>query len=56
MGRLSLLNNRCQTPQLLLESFNVGWDPYALAAGDYVEVQVFQNSSNPLLIRSIPAT
>jgi hypothetical protein len=26
-GRLSLLNNRCQTPQLLLESFNVGWDP-----------------------------
>ena len=29
---------------------------YALAAGDYVEVQVFQNSGNPLLIRSIPAT
>jgi hypothetical protein len=29
---------------------------YALAAGDYVEVQVFQNSGNPLLIRSIAAT
>jgi hypothetical protein len=29
---------------------------YALNAGDYVEVQVFQNSRNPLLIRSIPAT
>ena len=29
---------------------------YALAAGDYVDVQVFQNSGNPLLIRSIPAT
>jgi hypothetical protein len=29
---------------------------YALAAGDYVEVQVFQNNGNPLLIRSIPAT
>jgi hypothetical protein len=29
---------------------------YALAAGDYVEAQVFQNSGNPLLIRSIPAT
>jgi hypothetical protein len=29
---------------------------YALAAGDYVEVQVFQNSGNPLLIRTIPAT
>src|SRR5262245_54039385 len=29
---------------------------YALVAGDYVEVQVFQNSGNPLLIRSIPAT
>jgi hypothetical protein len=28
---------------------------YALAAGDYVEAQVFQNSGNPLLIRSIPA-
>jgi hypothetical protein len=28
---------------------------YALAAGDYVEVQVFQNSGNPLLIRHIPA-
>ena len=26
---------------------------YALAVGDYVEVQVFQNSGNPLLIRSI---
>jgi hypothetical protein len=29
---------------------------YALAAGDYVEVQVFQNSGSPLLIRSIAAT
>jgi hypothetical protein len=29
---------------------------YALASGDYVEAQVFQNSGNPLLIRSIPAT
>jgi hypothetical protein len=29
---------------------------YALAAGDYVEVQVFQNSGNPLLIRAIPST
>jgi hypothetical protein len=29
---------------------------YALAAGDYVEAQVFQNNGNPLLIRSIPAT
>ena len=29
---------------------------YALAAGDYVEVQVFQNTGGPLLIRSIPAT
>ena len=29
---------------------------YALAAGDYVEAQVFQNSGNPLLIRSIAAT
>jgi hypothetical protein len=29
---------------------------YALSPGDYVEAQVFQNSGNPLLIRSIPAT
>jgi hypothetical protein len=29
---------------------------YSLAAGDYVEVQVFQNSGNPLLIPSIAAT
>src|SRR5215831_8348552 len=29
---------------------------YALNAGDYVEAQVFQNSGNPLLIRSISAT
>jgi hypothetical protein len=29
---------------------------YSLAAGDYVEAQVFQNSGNPLLIRSISAT
>jgi hypothetical protein len=29
---------------------------FALAAGDYVEVQVFQNSGNPLMIRHIPAT
>ena len=29
---------------------------YALADGDYVEAQVFQNSGNPLLIRHIPAT
>jgi hypothetical protein len=29
---------------------------YSLAAGDYVEAQVFQNNGNPLLIRSIPAT
>jgi len=29
---------------------------YAFATGDYVEVQVFQNSGNPLLIRHIPAT
>jgi hypothetical protein len=29
---------------------------FALAAGDYVEAQVFQNSGNPLLIRHIPAT
>jgi hypothetical protein len=29
---------------------------YALAAGDYVEAQVFQNNGNPLLIRSISAT
>lgn len=29
---------------------------YALAAGDYVEAQVFQNSGNPLLIPSIAAT
>jgi hypothetical protein len=29
---------------------------YVLNAGDYVEVQVFQNSGNPLPIRSIPAT
>jgi hypothetical protein len=29
---------------------------YALNAGDYVEAQVFQNSGNPLLIRSIAAT
>ena len=29
---------------------------YSLAAGDYVEAQVFQNSGNPLLIRHIPAT
>ena len=29
---------------------------YALSAGDYVEAQVFQNSGNALLIRSIPAT
>jgi hypothetical protein len=29
---------------------------YALASGDYVEVQVFQNSGSPLLIRHIPAT
>ena len=29
---------------------------YALAAGDYVEAQVFQNNGNPLLIRSIAAT
>jgi hypothetical protein len=29
---------------------------YALAAGDYVEAQVFQNNGNPLLLRSIPAT
>jgi hypothetical protein len=28
---------------------------YALASGDYVEVQVFQNSGNPLMIRHIPA-
>jgi hypothetical protein len=28
---------------------------YALAAGDYVESQVFQNNGNPLLIRAIPA-
>jgi hypothetical protein len=28
---------------------------YGLAAGDYVEVQVFQNSGNPLPIRHIPA-
>ena len=27
---------------------------YALAAGDYVEAQVFQNNGNPLLIRAIP--
>jgi hypothetical protein len=29
---------------------------YSLAAGDYVEAQVFQNSGNPLLIPSIAAT
>jgi hypothetical protein len=29
---------------------------YALAPGDYVEAQVFQNNGNPLLIRHIPAT
>ena len=29
---------------------------YSLAAGDYVEAQVFQNNGNPLLIRSISAT
>jgi hypothetical protein len=29
---------------------------YALAADDYVEVQVFHNGGNPLLIRSLPAT
>jgi hypothetical protein len=29
---------------------------YALGAADYVEAQVFQNSGNPLLIRSISAT
>jgi hypothetical protein len=29
---------------------------YALAAGDYVEAQVFQNSGSPLLLRHIPAT
>ena len=29
---------------------------FALAAGDYVEAQVFQNSGNPLPIRHIPAT
>ena len=29
---------------------------YALAPGDYVEAQVFQNNGNPLLIRSIAAT
>lgn len=29
---------------------------YALAAGDYVEVQAFQNSGGPLMIRHIPAT
>ena len=29
---------------------------YSLAAGDYVEAQVFQNNGNPLLIRSIAAT
>jgi hypothetical protein len=29
---------------------------YALGAGDYVEVQVFQNNGNPLMIRHIPAT
>lgn len=29
---------------------------YMFAPGDYVEAQVFQNSGNPLLIRSIPAT
>lgn len=29
---------------------------YALAAGDYVEVQVFQNTGGALVIRSIPAT
>jgi hypothetical protein len=29
---------------------------YGLSAGDYVEAQVFQNSGNPLPIRSIPAT
>jgi len=29
---------------------------YALAAGDYLEAQVFQNNGNPLLLRSIPAT
>jgi hypothetical protein len=28
---------------------------YGLAAGDYVEVQVFQDSGNPLPIRHIPA-
>jgi hypothetical protein len=29
---------------------------YALAPGDYVEAQVFQNNGNPLLIRPIAAT
>jgi hypothetical protein len=29
---------------------------YSLAAGEYVEAQVFQNNGNPLLIPSIPAT
>jgi len=29
---------------------------YALGAGDYVEVQVFQNTGGTLVIRSIPAT
>jgi hypothetical protein len=29
---------------------------YALAPGDYVEAQVFQNSGNPLMIRYIEAT
>ena len=29
---------------------------YALTAGDYEEAQVFQNSGNPFLIGSIPAT
>lgn len=29
---------------------------YALAPGDYVEAQVFQNNGNPLLIRAIAAT
>lgn len=29
---------------------------YALAAGDYVEVQVFQNTGGALVVRQIPAT
>ena len=29
---------------------------YVLAAGDYVEAQVFQNNGNLLSLRSIPAT